>query len=94
MNDCIFFIENWNRDPAEIQVLMKIFEEFMDRIAEDAVKKNIQVQILMSNPQRLSEEVRSAVKRIEDDTAHCTGFILSLCVRYLTKQRSFLLLGC
>lgn len=77
-----FSTENWNRDPKEVAVLMGIFEKFMDRIAAEAVCKNIQVRVLTSDGRKLPPHIKDAIGKIETATAACKGFVLSICVSY------------
>ena len=83
--------ENWDREKAEVDALMAIFDKFMHQIVPEARKKNIRVRILVSDGRRLPPHVAVAIQDIEHQTAHCDGFALNICVRYEKSAQTRLL---
>lgn len=77
-----FSTENWNRDPVEIAALMNIFIQHADTLKKEAVSKNIRVKILATSPEKLPDNVATAVRELELISANCTGFQLNICLSY------------
>jgi len=76
-----FSTENWNRSKNEVDTLMSIFDTYMDQICPEALKKNIRVQVLVSDGRKLPAHIVRAIDDIQNTTKHCTAFTLNLCVR-------------
>ena len=77
-----FSTENWNRDQAEIDLLMNIFEREADEILRESLKRRVCVRVLSSQPGRLPASVRKKFAQLERETQDGERLILNLCVSY------------
>jgi undecaprenyl diphosphate synthase len=76
-------IENWNRDQTEVDALMGLFNQFMHQIVPEAIKRDIQVRVLVSDGRKFPAYIVEAIEEIETKTKDCHAFNLNICVRYL-----------
>ena len=77
-----FSTENWKRDEKEVKFLMKTFEKYAKEILVKALKNDICVRVLSSEPELLPVHIRKLFDKIEKQTANNKSFILNLCVSY------------
>jgi undecaprenyl diphosphate synthase len=77
-----FSTENWKRDANEVDFLMKTFEKYANEILVKALKNNIRVNVLASEPELLPMHIRELFHKIEEQTINNTSFSLNLCVSY------------
>eukprot|EP00635_Sarcinochrysidales_sp_CCMP3193_P008432 CAMPEP_0118910298 /NCGR_PEP_ID=MMETSP1166-20130328/12499_1 /TAXON_ID=1104430 /ORGANISM="Chrysoreinhardia sp, Strain CCMP3193" /LENGTH=222 /DNA_ID=CAMNT_0006849759 /DNA_START=267 /DNA_END=935 /DNA_ORIENTATION=+ len=77
-----FSTENWNRDSAEIDLLMHTFLSRSDQICKTAREKGICVKILATHADRLPPEVREALERLERETRSFSKLTLNLAISY------------
>ena len=81
----VFSTENWGREEAEVNYLMKLFEKMFVPMAKKMVKKNIRVLIL-GTKDRLSPKLASLVEKAEKITENCTGTTACFCFNYGGEQ--------
>ena len=77
-----FSTENWKRDPAEINLLMSIFEREAGEILKGAVERGVCVHVLSSQPERLPVSVQKKFEELQHETRHGRRLVLNLCVSY------------
>ena len=77
-----FSTENWKRDEKEVEFLMKTFEKYAKEILVKALKNDICVRVLSSEPELLLVHIRKLFDKIEKQTANNKSFTLNLCVSY------------
>jgi len=77
-----FSTENWSRDAAEISALMNIFCKYCDEIRVEALKRGIRVKVLSTETEMLPDDVKAGLRRMVDETAHCTSFLMNICLSY------------
>lgn len=77
-----FSTENWKREKAEIDTLMKLIDGFINGILGEALTRNIRVRVLASDSRKLPAFLKNSIKEIEAKTRHCKAFYLNLCVSY------------
>ncbi|MFM2031958.1 MAG: hypothetical protein RLZZ297_723 [Chloroflexota bacterium] len=80
-----FSTENWRRPTLEIQGLMLLLGEFLDREVENLVHENVRIQhlgTLAGIAPHLADKIRSAIAR----TAHCTRITLCVAFNYSGRQ--------
>jgi undecaprenyl diphosphate synthase len=63
-----FSTENWLRPPAEVDSLMEIFEETIDRELPDLAKQGVRTRFI-GRRDRASEELRARMGALEQETA-------------------------
>ncbi len=82
-----FSSENWKRPQKEVDYLMSLFENMMDEYRQEYIDKD--VKIIFSgdfNDERLPKVVREKAKKLSEDSAKKTEFILNLCINYGGRQ--------
>ncbi|KAF4324361.1 hypothetical protein JM18_001744 [Phytophthora kernoviae] len=77
-----FSTENWKREKAEVEALMKMVDGFIHDILGDAVARDIRVRVLASDRSKLPDFLVESIKVVEAKTQSCTSFNLNLCVSY------------
>ena len=77
-----FSTENWNRAQSEIDLLMDIFVTQSNEILIESKKRNVQVKVLSSAPEKLPTFVQEKFQELERETRHGSGMTLNLCVSY------------
>jgi undecaprenyl diphosphate synthase len=64
-----FSTENWLRPPAEVDALMEIFGETIDRELPDLAEQGVRTRFV-GRRDRVSAELRQRMAELEDETAH------------------------
>jgi undecaprenyl diphosphate synthase len=64
-----FSTENWLRPRAEVDALMEIFGETIDRELPDLAEQGVRTRFV-GRRDRVSEELRERMAALEDETAH------------------------
>ncbi|CAM0912971.1 unnamed protein product [Alopecurus aequalis] len=79
-----FSIDNFKRDPSEVQTLMELMEEKINELLENRnVINKVNCKInFWGNLDMLSEPVRVAAQKLMASTAQNTGIIFSVCMPY------------
>ncbi len=80
-----FSTENWQRPPAEVSALMKLFEEYLQRELETLVKNGIRLRIL-GRKERLPGFVLGPLERALATTQGNQGMDLCLAVDYGSRD--------
>jgi undecaprenyl diphosphate synthase len=76
-----FSRENWERPPSEIDALMSLLEEYVEREARSLETNGVRVRVL-GDLERLSPSARSAVQEVTRRTSSNTRLILNLFISY------------
>lgn len=76
-----FSAENWRRSPAEVKVLMQLFEHYTRVEREKMVRTGIRFRA-MGRVELLPARVREEFQRTEEATRHNHEMILNLAVNY------------
>lgn len=76
-----FSTENWKRDSKEVNHLMNLFEEFVDKNINDMHKKGIRLRHLGS-PSRLPETLQNKIREAVELTKNNTKMIFQLAINY------------
>jgi undecaprenyl diphosphate synthase len=79
-----FSEENWNRPPTEISALMDLLEEYIAKEVAELREQGVQVHVL-GDRSRLTRGGRSAVERVEHETATGKKLSLNLCISYSSR---------
>jgi undecaprenyl diphosphate synthase len=64
-----FSTENWLRPPAEVDALMEIFGETIERELPDLAKQGVRTRFV-GRRDRVSDDLRERMEDLEDETAH------------------------
>jgi len=76
-----FSTENWNRTEAEVDNLMKIFENMIDKHRKESEKENARF-IHIGRKERFPESLRKKLIEIEEETKNNTKHVLNMCLDY------------
>eukprot|EP00929_Paragymnodinium_shiwhaense_P012056 TRINITY_DN11868_c0_g1_i1.p1 TRINITY_DN11868_c0_g1~~TRINITY_DN11868_c0_g1_i1.p1 ORF type:complete len:367 (-),score=81.79 TRINITY_DN11868_c0_g1_i1:159-1259(-) len=77
-----FSTENWKREKKEVDAMMDLFLTEVPALGECTLRLNCRVRFLCCDEDRLPEGVRKAIRRLEEQTSHCTGLCLNVCLSY------------
>jgi undecaprenyl diphosphate synthase len=76
-----FSSENWNRPKAEVDLLMKLPQEFFDTELPEVIRRNVRI-LAIGRQERLPGAVRRSLEDAIARTAHCTGMRLVFALSY------------
>lgn len=76
-----FSTENWNRSKKEIGYLMKLYENFLDKNLEEAIKEEIRT-IHLGRRDRIPKKLLQKIKNSEEKTKHFNRYILNIALDY------------
>jgi undecaprenyl diphosphate synthase len=76
-----FSQENWQRPPGEINALMSLLEEYIQREADSLHEQGVRVMVL-GDIDRLTPPARAAVDRVTTQTEGNTKLVLNLFISY------------
>lgn len=80
-----FSTENWSRPKDEVEGLMTLLKEYLNKIVKMSISNNMQVKII-GNVKDLDNEFQSLINNLEKATANCTGLKLQLALNYGGKD--------
>lgn len=80
----VFSLENWKRPKEEVDNLGKLAEHYFDRYQEFA-DNNIKV-VISGVEDNFEQSTLDKIKRIQNETKHCTGLVLNLCANYSGRR--------
>lgn len=80
-----FSTENWNRSPEEVEALMRLLAEYLDRAYEELNGKNVKVNII-GERYMLSDELLKRIEKLEEDMKDNTGLVLNIALSYGGRQ--------
>lgn len=76
-----FSTENRNRDPSEVEGLMKIFLDYLSAMIPRLENQEIKVNIL-GDKSAFSPDLQHIMQQLEDSTAKKSWHIFNLCLNY------------
>ena len=80
-----FSTENWKRDQKEIDMLMQMLEEYLQKERTIFVDKNTRF-VHSGRRNRIPSSLTALIEEVEEETKHCDGFTLHLAVDYGGKD--------
>ena len=80
-----FSTENWFRPQDEVSLLMTILRRYLRRETDNLIKENIRFSII-GDINRIPTDVREAIAKSMEATAHCTGLNLVFALSYGSRQ--------
>ncbi|AGK97696.1 isoprenyl transferase [Clostridium pasteurianum] len=80
-----FSTENWSRPKDEVEGLMNLLKEYLNKIVKMSINNNMQVKII-GNVKKLDNEFQSLINNLEKATANCTGLKFQLALNYGGKD--------
>ena len=76
-----FSTENWARPQEEVQGLMKLLEQTLDKYAKTAEKNNFRL-LVSGRKEPLPPLIQEKILRVTQATAHKTGLTVNLALNY------------
>jgi undecaprenyl diphosphate synthase len=76
-----FSIENWRRPADEVNALMGLLKEYLQKECEEMVQNNIRLNVI-GRVEDLPSDVQSTLRETMKKTGHCAGMILNLALSY------------
>lgn len=80
-----FSTENWFRPQTEVSLLMTILRRYLRRETENLIKENIRFSVI-GDITRIPTDVREAIAKSMEATAHCDGLNLVFALSYGSRQ--------
>ncbi len=80
-----FSTENWKRPRAEVQTLMALLKDYIDRELDRFVDNNLRLRTL-GRTDRLEPAVRRRIEHAIEATAHCSGTTVQIALNYSGRQ--------
>ena len=74
-----FSTENWKRPKSEVDVLMRLFDEYLDEAHERFDKSRL---VFLGDKSPFSDSLREKMLRLEAETADIEGFTIFLAMNY------------
>jgi undecaprenyl diphosphate synthase len=80
-----FSTENWNRPEAEVSALMTILRNYLKTSIKKSMKNNVRCRVI-GDKSALSEDIRDAIRELEETTAGNTGLTFSIAINYGSRD--------
>ena len=74
-----FSTENWKRPQSEVDVLMRLFDEYLDEAFSRFDKSRL---VFLGDKSGFSENLKAKMEKLERDTADIDGFTIMLAMNY------------
>jgi undecaprenyl diphosphate synthase len=76
-----FSTENWSRPRAEVQALMRLFHETMQREIDEMHRRGVRI-VVSGRRDELSPKMRERIDEAMERTAQNTNGVLNVCLNY------------
>lgn len=80
-----FSTENWKRSKQEVDLLMALFENYLDNYSKEALKENIKVNVIGTR-EGLSKKLIEKIDKCEALTKECTGLNMNIALNYGSRE--------
>ena len=80
-----FSSENWDRPKKEVDYLMSLVEEYLDKEAKPLIEKGVKI-IISGNLQRLSDKIKSKITKLEEATKNNSALTLNVAFSYGSRE--------
>jgi undecaprenyl diphosphate synthase len=80
-----FSSENWDRPQDEVNYLMKLLEEYLDKETKPLIEKDIRI-VISGNLQKLSSQAKDKISKIENLTKNNRALVLNVAFSYGSRQ--------
>lgn len=77
-----FSSENWNRSKEEIDALMNLFMNYIDKLKKESLKNNIKIKFFITKSNSLPPNVYKSIQELEEISSKCTKFTVNICMSY------------
>ncbi|MFC1770183.1 isoprenyl transferase [Nitrospirota bacterium] len=76
-----FSMENWQRPPSEVSLLMKLLEYYLDKELSELIKEGVRFRAI-GETWLLPDYIRNLIERAEERTRDNTGLLLITALSY------------
>lgn len=76
-----FSTENWKRPKEEVDALMELLQEYLDRADEFLIGKDNRIRVIGS-PDGLSQKLLHRIQELEESTKYNKGMVLNIALNY------------
>jgi len=80
-----FSSENWNRPKDEVEYLMKLLDEYLEKETEALIKKDVRI-IISGNLERLATSTKDKIAKIQNITKDNKSLVLNVAFSYGSRQ--------
>jgi len=80
-----FSSENWDRPVSEVEYLMKLLEDYLDKETKPLMEKDIKI-VVSGNLARVSSNLKASIARIEEITKNNKALTLNVAFSYGSRQ--------
>jgi len=80
-----FSTENWSRPLQEVQVIMKLFKEYLISMIDKCMRNNVRCMII-GERSRLSDDLIECIDRMENATKDNNGITLIIAINYGSRD--------
>ena len=80
-----FSSENWNRPKDEVEYLMQLLDDYLDREAKPLMEKNIRI-IISGNLEKVRQSTKQKIIEIENLTKNNSALTLNVAFSYGSRQ--------
>ncbi len=80
-----FSSENWDRPISEVEYLMKLLEDYLDKETKPLMEKDIKI-VVSGNLERVSSNLKASIARIEEITKNNKALTLNVAFSYGSRQ--------
>ena len=80
-----FSTENWKRTDDEVNLLMTLFESYLNNYSKKAVEENIKVNVIGTR-HGLSDKLIKSIDECEQLTKNCTGLNFNVAINYGSRE--------
>lgn len=77
-----FSSENWNRSKDEIDALMNLFMNYIDKLKKESLKNNIKIKFFVTKKESLPINVYKSIKELEEISMNCNKITVNICMSY------------
>lgn len=76
-----FSTENWKRSSKEVNDLMGLMREYLDKLEKDNKDRNARI-IILGDTDRLDYDLQEKIKKLQDSTKDNTGLTVNIALNY------------
>ena len=80
-----FSSENWNRPQDEVDYLMKLLDNYLEKETKPLIEKDVRI-IISGNLEKLSDATKARIKALEDLTKNNQALTLNVAFSYGSRQ--------
>ena len=74
-------LQNWSRPEKELHCIIELIKLFIIQIRSLLVNSNSKF-LCIGNPQHMPADLELLIRKLQEDTAHASGTVITLCISY------------